>query len=70
VDQLIADQLASADNSERSSIMLEAFGIIADEVPYKVLYYPKVYWVTSSNCSYDLSSFWLYNVLMKDVKSN
>lgn len=68
VDELIAAQLASTDNAERSALMLEAFGIIADEEPYKPLYYPKVYWITSSRCDYELAPFWLYNVLMKDVQ--
>lgn len=70
VDKLLDAQTASTDQKERSKLMQEASDIIANEVPYAVISYPKAVFATNKKIQYNFGASWLYNIFYKDFKFN
>lgn len=68
VDELCELQRSSTDNKERSEYLLEICELVAEDVPYKTICYPKTMYVTSNRISYDMPGFWLYSFAIADFK--
>jgi len=67
VDELALKQSQSVDNAERSNLMIEAYKIIADEAPYKMICYPDTIAVMNTKYYYEISPIWIYNFHVKDI---
>jgi peptide/nickel transport system substrate-binding protein len=66
VDALLKRQAISADNKERSDLMIEACQIATEECPYKALCFPKTIYARSNRVAYDLPGFYLYTINFRD----
>lgn len=67
VDKLLEAQLQTTDVKERSQLMMDAYKIINEDCPYKLLNYFGNTLAINNKYHYELSPMWIYNINVKDI---
>lgn len=68
VDELIAKQAEESNPTTRNDLMLEAFDIITEDVPYFFVYYPiKTFAINKAYTGVSMNASWIWNIHFQDV---